>query len=351
MKSDEEITEDEVSIKEIISTAKVWFFYFLLNWWKIGIVAICFALAGYFFAKSKPVFYNAKLGFVVEETKTAGGLSSLAGQLGFDFSGGGGGTLLTGENLLIFLRSNSLTKEVLLTPIKGEKNYSLADKYADVYDFRNRWKENDKINATIFFPPNSTQPFTRLQDSLLQVIVAGILKNELIVERPEKKASYVTVEVKTRAEEISAMFSKLLVQKAIERYILSKTKRQTTNVDRLQRRADSIEAVLNNKTFINASQQERLLDINPASKTMAVSAEVSSRDKVMLYTVYGEVIKNLEIAKVQLNQETPTIQIVDNVELPLAVVKKSKLIYFLIGGFIGGGIVMVFLIAFKQGKK
>jgi hypothetical protein len=341
---EEESQEKGLSFRETIELVKDWLFYFLSNWWKIGIAALVFAGIGFLIAKFKPVNYSAKLSFVVEESKTTGGgLSSLAGQLGFDFNVGTGGSLISGENLLIFLKSNSLSKEVLLSPIEEGKNFSIADQYAEVYGYRKKWKINPKINTEVFFPANSIQPYSRLQDSLVQVIASRIIKEDLIVERPEKKASFVTVSVKTVSEPISAIYCKLLVQKAIERYILSKTKRQKTNVDRLQRRADSIEAVLNNKTFINATQQEQLLDINPASKTASVSAEVSSRDKLMLYTVYGEVTKNLELAKVQLNQETPTIQVVDNIQLPLTVIKKSKLIYFLIGGFLGAFLYIVFL--------
>lgn len=343
-----ELELSDFSINGLIDQAKSTFFILLKNWWKILIVAILGALIGFFYAKSRPVLYSGKLSFVVEESKTtSSGLSSIAGQFGFDFSVGAGGSLITGENLLIFLKSGSLTKDVLLTNVDDSKSYTLADQFADIYDLKRKWKEDKKINQEISFSSINGKPFSRLQDSLLQQITGAIIKNYLTVERPEKKASFVTVEVKSKSEAFSALFAKRLVQKAIERYVNSKTKRQKTNVDRLQRRADSIEAVLNNRTYVNASQQEQLLDVNPAAKTLGVSAEVSARDKMMLMTVYGEVVKNLELAKVQLNQETPTIQIVDDIQIPLSIVKKSKLTYLLAGGVLGGFLV-AFIIAVKS---
>jgi hypothetical protein len=113
--------------------------------------------------------------------------------------------------------------------------------------------------------------------------------------------------------------------------VVSKTTRQSINVSRLQRRADSIGGLLNRKTFATAFAQEQLLDINPGFKTATVTAEVTGRDKAMLATIYGEVIKNLEISKVALSQETPTILIVDAVDLPLKVNKVEKLIAILLG--------------------
>lgn len=327
---------DEISIKGIILKVKELFNYFLKQWWKILIGAILGATAGFFYAKLKLITYNAKLSFVVEEGKTSsGGLAAIAGQFGFDVGGSNGSGLFSGENLLLFLKSNDLAKETLLTPYDSLKKYSLADKYAEVYKLREQWSKNKKIGKQIFFPISESKlPLSRLQDSLLNIIIFKVLTKELIIERPEKKATFITVQTVMLDELLSKFFCERLVQKATEIYVQSKTKRQKINVERLQRRSDSIGAILNNKTFLNAADQEKLLDVNPASRTSTVNAEISSREKLMLATIYGEVVKNLEIAKVQLNQETPTIQVVDEVGLPLLVIKTSKLLSMIIGAVV-----------------
>jgi hypothetical protein len=341
---------EEVSLDEMKKKFKSTLNYLFSQWWKILIIAIIGAASGYFYAKSKPISYSANLSFVVEEGKSSsGGLSSLAGQFGIDIgSTNTGSGLLFGENLLLFLKSTSLVREVLLSPYDSSKNYSLADEYANKYKLRKRWLESEKIGKEVFFPVFVNQPFSRLQDSLLQIIGLSIIKKELVVQRPEKKATFILVQANIRDELLSKYFCERLVQKATERYVQSKIKRQKANVDRLQKRADSIGAVLNNKTFNNASDLEKVLDVNPAARTATVGAEVSSRDKMMLTTIYGEVVKNLELAKVQLIQETPTIQIVDGVELPLTIVKKSGMVYFIIGGCIGGGLIIAALLFFRK---
>jgi len=64
------------------------------------------------------------------------------------------------------------------------------------------------------------------------------------------------------------------------------------------------------------------LDANPVYSNPAVNAEISGREKGMINAIYSEIVKNLEVSKTALIQETPTVQIVDEPELPL---KKNKL--------------------------
>lgn len=327
-----EVEEKEVSVKELLQSIKSWFFFILKQWWKIAIVAMLGAGLAIAYRLWIPISYNAKSSFVVEEGRTtSGGLASLAGQFGFDLSGATGATLFTGDNILIFFKSNSLTKETLLTEYDSTTKFSLADKYAEVYGLREKWAESKKIGKEIFFKTNQTSTLTRLQDSLLQTIINRILKKELTVERPEKKATFIVVQCSFRDELLSKLFCERLVNKATDWYVESKTKRQRINVERLQKRADSLEQVLNGRTFYTAATQETTLDVNPAASTAAVKLEVSSRNKIMISQVYAEVIKNLEIGKVQLSQETPTILRVDNPDTPLPKTKRQFILYGLIG--------------------
>jgi hypothetical protein len=90
----------------------------------------------------------------------------------------------------------------------------------------------------------------------------------------------------------------------------------------LQRKSDSLEYLLNRKTVSSLSANRDLLNLNPAFTTAGADVEISNRDKVILSTIYAEVVKNLEISKTALIQETPTVQLVDQPELPL---KKNKM--------------------------
>ncbi|MCU0322989.1 MAG: hypothetical protein MUE72_11265 [Chitinophagaceae bacterium] len=335
---------DEITFKEFLGKLILFIKYLKTQLLKLIVFSIIGGCIGLVYTYISPTTYTAKLSFVVEDTKVSGGgLAALAGQFGFDVPGAGSG-LLNGDNILLFLKSESLISATLLSVYDSSRNYSLADKYADLYELRKNWANNKKINQKVFFPVHSKYSYTRLQDSLLQVIVKKIALKELTVVRPEKKATFINVTTTMRDELLSKWFCERLVNEACNRYIYSKIKRQKTNVDRLQKRADSLVQLLNYKTYASANENEKLVDINPALKTQAVNAEVTGRDKIMLSTIFAEVVKNLEISKIQLNQETPTIYMVDDVNLPLVAEKKSKIVFtifsfalsFLLGVFILG---------------
>ena len=54
----------------------------------------------------------------------------------------------------------------------------------------------------------------------------------------------------------------------------------------------------------------------------------------MIATIFAEVVKNLELAKVLLNQETPTVELVDVSTLPLKEEKVNKLLSVVSGAFV-----------------
>jgi hypothetical protein len=111
---------------------------------------------------------------------------------------------------------------------------------------------------------------------------------------------------------------------------------------------------LNNKTYSAASSQQQLLDANPALRQMPVVTEISARDKTLVASIFAEVVKNLELSKTILSQETPVVQIVDQSTLPLPIESISKISYSLFSGialFIISVLVLVFGRLFKSFKS
>jgi hypothetical protein len=343
LSTDEKKASTDLSVAEILRFARNAFSYLLRRWWIIAIIAILGGVIGFTVAWMTPKKYSSNLTFILEESKGGGGgLSALTSELGLDIGlGGGSSNMLFGENIMGLLKSKKFIKEVLLTPVDSG-NYSLADRYADVNKFRNDWKKS-AIGDVRF--PASSEDLNRIQDSLLHIIQDRIILKELSVTRPEKRMSFFKVNLLSTDELISKLFTERLVKKTVDFYIESKTRRLRTNVDRLQRRADSIAMLLNNTTYRAASAQSRALDINPAYQTATVQVELNIRDKVLLGTIYGELVKNLEIQKVLLSQETPVVEVIDGAELPLQAEKTSKTLYFILGcllfGFLAAGILIV----------
>ena len=328
-----DIEEPEFSFKNILLN---WInnIKFVLRQWKfLLIIGLIGAVIGFGYGLTKKNTYTANLTFIVEEAKPSGGsvLSALSGSLGFDVGGlNGGNGILSGDNVLQLVKSHSLIKKTLLTAYNDSGNYSLADKYADTYDLKTKWLNNKKIGQTINFNTDKNN-FSRLDDSLLQTLIKRIDEEDIDISKPDKKLSFFQITVTMRDERLSKLFCERLLKTTTDFYIEAKTRRTRKNVERLQSRADSIGLLLNSKTF-NATEADRLLlDANPIYSNPSVNAEISSREKGMLGSIYSEIVKNLEISKTALIQETPTVQIVDEPELPL---KKNKM-HVLITAFLG----------------
>ncbi|SJZ73894.1 hypothetical protein [Sediminibacterium ginsengisoli] len=304
-----------------------------------GILGAVLGVAYYFW---KPVTYTARISFVVEDTKASGSglMSALAGQFGLDLGNiTGGSGILSGDNILELLKSRSLIKKTLLTPADSTSSRSLADVYADSYGWKKKWEQNSKVNKLVQFPPGK-ESYGRIEDSLLQRIVKNILEKELSVVKIDRKLSFIEMQSTMRDEQLSISFCQRLLKTATDFYIETKTRRLTKNIQRLQAKADSLERSLNKKTYSAADASRLLLDANPAYAAPEVTAEISSRDKYVQSTIYGEIIKNLEINKTAQIQETPTIQVVDNAEIPLKKNKTSAL------AAVGGGFFLAVFITF-----
>ena len=328
----EPIPEDApFSFREKIKHYNALLVYTLSFWRKLLLAAFIGALIGLGYAWLKPTTYMGRTSFVVEESKAGGGsiMSALAGQMGVDIGGlTGASGVLAGDNVLELVKSQSLIRKTLLSAFDSSGK-SLADVYAESYGWKTKWLNSSKVGIMINFPVNKKT--NRLQDSLLQRIMKQITEDELSIAKPDKKLGFFELEVTMRNENLCQLFCQRLLKSTIDFYIEAKTRRLSNNVKRLQNKADSLEATLNQKTYSSGTANRMLLDLNPAYSNNQANAEISTREKYMQGTIYAEIVKNLEMSKTALIQETPTIQIVDEPLLPL---KKNQL-HFAIGALLG----------------
>lgn len=150
----EQITED-ISIREFYALIEEWLTFLRSQSLKILIVGFLGGLFGFSYAWVQKETYTAKTTFVVEESKSGasafGGLANLAGQFGVDVGGAGSGGVFSGDNILLYFKSPSLSREVLLTKFDSTSNKSLADIYCSAYKLNENWKKDKKIGE-IYFP-------------------------------------------------------------------------------------------------------------------------------------------------------------------------------------------------------
>jgi hypothetical protein len=345
--------DDEISLKELILKIRSGFRYLLSRWKLLLLSGLIGAGLGFTYASFQKTNYSAELTFVLEEAgaNQLSAYSGLASQFGIDLGGSSNSGIYTEDNIIGFLKSRLMIEKTLLSPISYQnKQTSLANAYIDIYGLREKWRKKKEALKNIQFPVNPVRKnFTLLQDSILNTIYTDILKKKLIVEKVDKKLSFISVKCATEDALFSKVFVEHLVNEATDFYVQTKTKRSKANVEKLQLKADSIEYLLNRKTYSVAAAQD--LNMNPARSVANVGLEVGTRDKIVLQTMYGEVIKNLEISKMAMVQETPIIQTIDTPILPLEEKRAGRLKSLIIGGFAGAFAIALFLLIKKTYKE
>lgn len=336
--------EPEFSIKKLVNDRVSDIAYIFQFKRALALVLLIGALAGALVAWCWTPTYTARLTFVVDDSKSSGGgggLSALAGQFGFNLDGlGGASGVLAGDNVEELLKSRKLIKATLLTPY--DSTQTLADRYAAVNKLSKKWLKYSSDGRVIRFPLNDKKN-TRLQDSLLHEMTTLILGGEFGITKTDKKLGFFEVDATMKDEKLALLFCTRMIKQATEFFIRTKTKRLRSNVERLQQRADSIGAILNRRTYALSTANQTLLDVNPAYTTASANVDIRERDKILLSTVFSETVKNLESSKTMLAQETPTVQVVDEPELPL---NKNRLKYSvaILTGLVISGILFSFYI-------
>jgi hypothetical protein len=278
----------------------------------------------FFFLKSPKYIGNASFIMREKSVSTSTALSNIASQLGVDLSGSSSaGSVFAGENILDIIKSKYIITKALLTATEdsvGNKQ-TLANLYLNFSKLKKDLIEKDIPASAINFPINqNVDKLNNIQDSVIQLIIKKVTNEDnFTVERSNKKATIINVQVKSKNKEFSRLLPTRLIEEATEFYINTKVGVLEKDIAKMENKADSIIALLNNKTYLSAELTEN--DLNPALNTATVPVELALRDKTVLYKLYGEVIKQLELAKADLIREKPIIQILDSPGLTLFNIK------------------------------
>jgi paraquat-inducible protein B len=190
--------------------------------------------------------------------------------------------------------------------------------YLNFTGLKNSWRNKPALSGISF---SNLGQLTTVQDSVLNAIHEGIVKNDLSAEKASKQGTIIRVQVTAANSQFARLMTERLVDAASKLYLDIRVGTAERNIQQLQRRSDSLLLLLNNKSYKAAASQP--LDINPGIKTASVPVEIAMRDKTVLSTLYAEVTKNLEASKMLLSQQTPVIELLDRPEYLLKDLKKS----------------------------
>ena len=351
----QQIDNDEISLKELIQKIQEWIAY-LKTQLKliIGIAALGGGI-GFTYASFQKPTYKAALTFALEEEKSGGGLGSamgLASSFGIDLGSSGAGGAFSGSNLIELMKSRKLVEKTLLSPltIEGE-TISLADFYIQFTKMNKDWSEKPAMK-NVNFPVNADRKkFSLQQDSILKNLYLRLLKNNLTVFQKDKKISILSIEVKSENETFSKAFTETLAKETSEYYVEIKSKKSKMNVDILQHQADSIRAELNSAITGVATTSDNVYNLNPALNVKRAPSLRRQVDVQANTAILTQLVAQLEMAKVSLRKETPLLQVIDAPILPLEKEKVGRLKSLILGGFLAGFLTVLYLVFGKLYRK
>ena len=333
---------DEISLKELILKGKDWFAYLWGYKWRILLAGLLGGALGFVYAKYfTKATYTATVSFTLEQKGSggAGALGGLASSLGLGDVGGSSSGMFGGENVLHLMKSNRIIHQSLKEAQPELKGDHLLNTY-----LKNHFEKPLKEKKIELYPENlDSVTFTRAQDSLLLLITKNIREEQLVAERQDQKTSIINLEVKDNNEEWAYLFSKALVKNAIDLYLEIKVGKLMRTENELTQKKDSIRGLLDGSITTLAYEA----DLNSHTPLMRYKTNQAKKqiDVEVLKSMYGSVIQNLEITKIQRAQEEPIIEIIDAPILPLGMEKFGKVKGIVIGVFLAGFLIIGWLVS------
>jgi len=333
--------DDKITFRELVLRLQGWGSVFRKKWLVLIAFLVIGLIAGAAVSILKKPVYIAETSFVLEESDMGGlggNMSGLASLVGINLGSlGSANGLFSGDNIMELYRSDNMLSKTLLSPVNtsSDSGQLLINRYIDFNKLDRKWRNKVDLNALNF--SKSRELFTVKEDSVVKEIVKEIRKNNLSVSKPDRKLSIIQVSIASKDQFFAKYFNEQLVENVNNFYFETKTKKTAENLSILQTQADSVRKILDRSLTDFASATDNVPNPNPLVQRAMVESKKRQVDVQASSTVYSEIVKNLEIAKVNHRNNSPLIQIIDYPRFPL----EENRIKLTKGMFIGGLIMLV----------
>ncbi len=340
--------DDEITLKELILKIKEYAKEVLRNW--IWVILITIPILSYFLYKAftTPKTYKANLTFMLNED-TGGGFSAVSGILGSLGLGGGGGGKYSLDKILELSRSRQIVEKALFTKctLNGKDDF-LANHIIKEYQLIEKNWAKDTLLNNFSFTNTDASKFGKKENNAL-VYIYGMLvsspNGSLFSSGFDKNSGIMTFSINSTSEDLSIELVKTMYNKLSEFYILKSVQKEQETFTMLKNKVDSLKYLLYGKEAGLAKFEDNNLFLQ--EQTVQLPKKRLNRDVQMLTLMYGEAVKNLEVAEFALNNKRPFLQSIDLPISPIKPEKISKLKNGVLGLFIGILVASIFIIIRK----
>ncbi len=306
---------DEISIKELICIIREYIAEFKRKWRLAVLIILSTSTLGLAYSLLKKPKYIATSTMMLENSKSGGSMAgalALASQFGLMGGGSSSSSVINEDKLIEIAKSETIIKATLFkTATINSKTDILANHYIDLFGYKKKWADDDAWKDFKFVNPK--EKLSVAENGVLKIFFAQITNDFLTTEKSQ--SGIITITVKTESELFSKYFNQYLVESLTSFYVNRITEKAQTNVDVIQKRVDSVAGALKNAEFALARWKDSNFQL---VKAQGMMAEMDLRRNVEVNnSIYIEGIKQLEISKFTLLQDTPFLQIIDAPTLPI----------------------------------
>jgi hypothetical protein len=334
---------EEIRISDLIVTVRTYIRYILRRWWIIGICAVLGAIGGFVYAMFQDEDYITETTYIIDsDANNASFLSSLMNLAGaFGMGGGSQSEGFTNELLHGIIQSRRVIKEAMLQRYSVDGQYDrlghhLIRLYPD-------WAEEFEIQDERILTDTLVQ-VTPHEDSLLEMMFLKIREDHLSVAYEEGTALN-TLTFRSLSRDYSVHASNQIITAASDFFIRSAVAKERQSLEIAQRQADSLMGVLKAKEALLA----RLTDEQGYGFRAADLLEEGRllRDIEVMSTMYAESYGSMEVARTNLRDKKPIIEVVDRPEYATHKEEIKLVAFSIIAGILGAFLSVFFFIVRK----
>ena len=306
---------EEATLKDVIISIRDYTRELKKKFILISTVLIISIISGLVYSSIQKDKFEAVLSFIVEGQSEGPNLSSISGmasQFGLDL-GGSSSSTFSQQNVIELLKSRKVIESTLSKScIVNNEEDILLNHYISI---NNMIEDGENISF-----------FSSSKDSITNIIWKEIIDFKIDLSYQNDEANILNLTYTSTSSEFAKNFTELLVEEISQMYSHYQTEKTKKSLKNLELRSDSIFRELKNSERNFARVKDRNLRVINASGRLDEIQYM--REVQVLNAIYLELIKNTELVKMNLLNETPIIQLIDVPVLPLEYSNRSSKLFW-----------------------
>lgn len=284
----------------------------------IILIALCYYGTRLYVGKQIST-YSTRITFMLNDAKSGGasGFSQLAGQLGINLGGGGGGEI-SSDKIIELMSSKSAMYKALCKRVQMDgKTDMLFNHYIRAFNKDEDWKLDPHLKK-FKFKNTDFKDFSYAENKAAKNIRKQIIRENL--GTGVSQGGIISVNCRSESDEFCLYFITELVEDLRLDYIRTATQQQAETYRKINNRVDSLYTLMISSESRLASWYDgnkKAMRAGTLNGTKLMEQERLKSEAEVYSVMYTEAVKYRETANMNLMASKPVIQVIDYPTFPL----------------------------------